>query len=111
MGSRPSQFSRGGGYLNDVNVTIVSYVFTDAFPNKDGELEPFTPGKIKGFDGKGLIEKPHNLNLVLSIRVDDAKEDQWLPLKVASNYDNFTVSEDGQTVTAAEGGKCSINQN
>jgi hypothetical protein len=112
MGSRPSQFGKGGGYLNNVNVTIQGYVFTDAFPGKSGELEPFTPGKIKSFDDpKKLVEKPHNLNLVWTIRVDDAKEDQYLPLKASSNFDNFIISDDGLTVTTAEGGRCSINQN
>jgi hypothetical protein len=104
MGSRPSSFKRGGGFLNNVDATIRDYQFTDEFNG-----EPWKAGKIKDLKGK-MIDRPHGLNLFMTFRVDGADEDTTVTLKAASNFDLFEVSDDGHVVTSAEGGECSLGQ-
>lgn len=98
-GARPSSFKKGGGFLDGVDLVIKDYQFTDEFNG-----EPFKPGKIKGSDGKP-IEKPHTLNVLLTVRVDGADEDTTTTLKAAGNFDDWEVSEDGYTITPVEDGK------
>lgn len=104
MGARPSTYKKGGGFLDNVDLTLVDYQFTDEFNG-----EPFKAGKIKGTDGK-LVEKPHNLNCYITVRVDDAEENTSTTLKVGK-FDDYLVSDDGHVITAADGGECNINQN
>jgi hypothetical protein len=96
MGARPSSFKKGGGFLNGVNATIVSYAFSDEFNG-----EPFKPGKIKDKSGK-MIDKPHSLNCLLKVRVDDADDDTPTTLKVAGKFADWAVSEDGLTITPVD---------
>lgn len=96
-GSRPSTYKRGGGFLDGVDVTIQDYQFTDEFAGT-----PWKAGKINSFDGKGKIDKPHSLNVFLSVRVDGAEADTTVTLKAAKEYDDWTVSEDGYTVTPTD---------
>jgi hypothetical protein len=96
-GARPSSFKRGGGFLDGVDVVIKDYQFSDEFNG-----EPFKAGKIKGSDGKP-IEKPHTLNVLLTVRVEGADEDTTTTLKAANNFDDWTVSEDGYTIEPADG--------
>ena len=84
--------------LNGVDGVITGYRYTDAFFGV-----AFAPGKIKDLKGK-QIDKPNNLNVELSVRVDGASEDATETLKVAANYDAWEVSEDGQDVTPVEAG-------
>ena len=100
--ARKSQFKNSGGYLNDVNLTITGYRFTDEIPSAEGPVA-YVPGKWKNPDTGKLEEKPHRLNVVLSFRVDDATEDSTQFLS-AGNYDNWDVSEDGQTLTPLRDG-------
>lgn len=92
--ARPSTYRKGGGFLDGVDITLVDYQFTDEFNG-----EPFKAGKINGFDGKGKIDKPHNLNVLLTVRVDGADEDTTTTLKAAGDFDEWDVSEDGHAVT------------
>lgn len=97
-GARPSSFKKGGGFLDGVDCVIVDYQFTDEFNG-----EPFKPGKIKGSDGKPM-DKPHSLNVLLTVRVDGADENTTTTLKAAKDFADWTVSEDGHTVTPNEDG-------
>ncbi len=98
MGARPSQFKSGGGFLNGVDGRISGYQFTDEFNG-----EPFVAGKIPSFDNpKKLVDKPHNLNVLLAVRVDGAEEDTTTTLKAANGYDGWQVSEDGLTVVGVD---------
>lgn len=92
-GARPSSFKKGGGFLDGVDLVIRDYQFTDEF-NGDS----FKPGKIKGADGKPM-EKPHTLNVLLTVRVEGADEDTTTTLKAANNFDEWEVSDDGYTIT------------
>jgi hypothetical protein len=101
MGARPSGYKKSGGFLNGVDGTITAYRFTDDQPSKDGPVA-FKAGKVKGTDGK-LKERFHTLYMELSARADGAKEDVTTHL-FGGGYDDFTVSEDGLTLTAIEDG-------
>lgn len=103
MGSRPSQFKKGGGFLNGVDGVIADYTFTGDVPSKDGPV-PFKPGKDKG------KERFHSLQCLLSVRPDGATEDltQFL---FAGGFEDFEISEDGKTLTAADGGPCNLSGN
>lgn len=93
MGARPSQFKKGGGFLNNVDGVITSYEFTDEFNG-----EAFTPGKVNG------KEKFHSLYCLLSARVDGADEDVTTTLFVGG-FDDFTIEDDGHTLVAVEEGR------
>lgn len=95
MGARPSQFKKGGGFLNNVDGVITDYQFTDEFNG-----EPFKAGK----DPKTKKEKFHSLYCVLSVRVDGADEDVTTTLFVGG-ADDFEVSDDGHALTPAEDGR------
>lgn len=99
---RPSAFKKGGGFLDNVDVELKDYQWTDEFNG-----EPFKAGKIKDRNGK-QIDKPHSLNLFLTVRVDGAEEDTTTTLKAAGEFDNFVVSDDGYELTAADEGECNI---
>ena len=99
MGSRPSSFKKGGGYLNGVDVTLTGYQFTDEFNG-----EPFEAGKVKG------KEKFHALYCVPSFRVDGADEDTTTTL-FTGGYDDFEISADGLTLTNPNGGECTLGAN
>ncbi len=98
MSIRPSSFKKGGGFLDGVDSVIKDYQYTDEFGG-----EPYKSGKIKGSDGK-LIDKPHSLNVLLSVRVDGAEEDTTVTLKAAGDFEAWEVSEDGHDVTPVEAG-------
>lgn len=100
MGARPSSFRQGGGgFLNNVDGVIVAYRFTDEFNG-----EPFVPGNKPGTKDP----KFHSLFMELSARLDGADEDITQNL-FAGNADDFTISDDGLTLTALEEGEeCSI---
>jgi hypothetical protein len=102
MGARPSSFRKGGGFLDGVDLTIRDYQWTDEFNG-----EPYRAGKIKGNDGK-LMDRPHSLNLFLTVRVDGADEDTTTTLKAANDYDAFEVDDSGHVLTSADGGECNI---
>ena len=92
MGARPSQYKKSGGFLNNVDGVITGYLFTDEFNG-----EPFRPGR----DPKTKKEKFHSLFTVLSVRVDGADEDVTTTL-FTGGWDDFNISEDGQTIWDAE---------
>lgn len=95
MGARPSSFKQGaGGFLNGVTGTITNYFCTDEFNG-----QPFKPHKIKDDKGK-LMDAPHSLYVLLSVRPDEATEDVTTILK-AGAYEDWNVSEDGHTLTPA----------
>ena len=94
MGARPSQFKKGGGFLNGVDGQITGYQWTDEFNG-----EPFKGGKDK--TGKARF---HSLYFVPSVRVDGAEEDITTTL-FAGGYDDFEVSDDGLTITPHEEGR------
>lgn len=106
MGARPSSFKKGGGFLNGVDGTILDYEFSDEVPSKDGGREPFKPGK----DPKTKKERFHSLFVYLTVRPDGADEHVTTSV-FAGGADDFVVSEDGKTLTAADGGPCSIGAN
>jgi len=100
VGARPSTFRKGGGgFLNNVDGVIAGYRFTDEFNG-----EAFVPGKVNGKD------KFHSLFMEISIRLDNATEDEMQNL-FAGNYEDYEVSDDGLTLAAAGGGECSIGLN
>jgi hypothetical protein len=101
MGSRPSSFKKGGGFLNGVDGVITGYRFTDEFNG-----ESFVPGK----DPKTKKERFHSLFCEVSVRVDGADEDVNQHL-FSGGYDDFEISEDGLTLTAPDGGECTLGQN
>jgi hypothetical protein len=100
MGSRPSQFKRGGGFLNGVDGVITGYRFTDEFNGV-----AFVPGKKAG----SKDEKFHTLFCEVSVRVDGATEDVNQHLFVGG-YDDYEISEDGLTLTDPSGGECNIGE-
>lgn len=100
MGARPStQRKAGGGFLNGVDGKWTGYRFTDEFNGV-----AFKPGKKA--DGSG--PKFHSLQMEISVRLDGAEEDITQNL-FGGNYDDYDVSEDGQTLTAIDGGQCSLS--
>lgn len=104
MGARPSTFKKGGGgFLNGVDGKISGYRWTDQFNGED-----FVPGKKSKENGGG--DKFHSLFMELSARADGADEDVTQSL-FAGGWDDFEVSEDGLTLTSADGGECSIGAN
>jgi hypothetical protein len=94
MGARPSSFKKGGGFLNNVDAVIVGYEFTDEFNG-----EPFKPGK----DPKTKKKRFHSLNVLLSVRVEGADEDETTTL-FAGGFDDFTIDDDGHTIVPNEDG-------
>lgn len=101
MGSRPSQFKKGGGRLNGVDVVITGVEFTgDELVYTKGESgfsrQEFVASKVKK-EGGGVKDKFHTLNALLSFRVDGATEDTVEPM-FAGGADDFAISEDGQTI-------------
>jgi hypothetical protein len=99
MGARPSSFKQGGGFLNGVDGRITDYQLTDQFNG-----EPFVPGKMPSYDNPTKkIDKPHDLNVLLSVRVDGAEEDTVTTLKAASDFDTWKVSDDGHEVIGIDG--------
>lgn len=101
MGSRPSSFKKGGGFLNGVDGVITAYRFTDEFNG-----EAFKEGK----DPKTKKERFHSLFCEVSVRVDGADEDVTQHL-FAGGYDDFVISDDGLTLTAPDDGECTIGGN
>lgn len=101
MGSKASQFKKGGGFLNGVDGVITGYTFTDEFNG-----EAFVPGK----DPKTKKDKFHTLFCAVSVRVDGADEDVVQHL-FCGGYEDFEISEDGLTLTSPDGGECNIGGN
>jgi len=99
MGTRRSNFAKGGGFLNGVDAEIRDYEFTDAFNGIE-----FESGKIKDLRGK-MINRPHSLNCLLSVRVDGAEEDTTTTIKVAKEFDDWSVTDDGHTLSPNEGAR------
>lgn len=95
MSSRPSAFKKSGGFLNGVDGVIESYEFTDAFNGEDYKAtkDPKT-GKVKF----------HSLNCLLGVKVDGAEDVVYTTLFVGG-YDDFTISDDGLTLTPNEDGR------
>lgn len=99
MGARPSQFKKGGGFLNGVDGVITDYEFTTEFPGGDSK-----PRK-KGAGNSDFTP----LFAVLNVRVDGADEDVQTTLN-AGNADNFDIEDDGKTlVPTTEGFELSAN--
>src|ERR1700676_2655723 len=94
MGSRQSRFKKGGGFLDQVDCVITGYEMTDSFAGK-----PYVPGKMKDLKTGKSVDKPHSLNCQLSVRVDGAEEDTTAMLRVAKNFDDWAISDDGHTIT------------
>lgn len=103
---RPNQMKKGGGFLDGVDGVWEDYQFTDEFNG-----EPFTPGKIPSFDGKGKIDKPHTLNLFITFKVDGAEEPTTTTIKLANDYDKYAVSDDGHVLSMADDSDLDLNQN
>jgi hypothetical protein len=95
MGARPSSFKKGGGFLNGVDGVIVSYEFTDEF---NGEAYKATK------DPKTGKVRFHAINCLLGVKVDGAEETVFTTLFVGG-FDDFTISEDGLTLTPNEDGR------
>ncbi len=95
MGARPSQYKKGGGFLNGVDGVIETYEFTDAFNG-----EPFKAGK----DPKTGKPRFHAINCLLGVRVDGADDLVYTNLFVGG-FDDFTISDDGLTLTPNEDGR------
>lgn len=104
MGARPSSFRKGGGRLNNVDVTIIGYEFTDdilTFVEGGGQnREPFKPGKYKNAQGQ-MKERFHSLTCLLSLRVDGADQDIVEPMFVGG-ADDWAISDDGQEIWDAQ---------
>lgn len=100
MGSRPSQFKKGGGFLNGVDGVITGYRFTDEFNGTAYSAKPDPKTKQVPF---------HSLFCEVSVRVDGAEEDVNQHL-FAGGFDDFEISEDGLTLTAPDGGECNIGE-
>lgn len=100
-GARPDSFKRGGGgFLDGVDSVITDYNISDSFNGED-----YKPGKITFVNSGGKTEtmdKPHSLNVLLSVRVDGADEDTTTTLKVAGEYDAWEVSDDGYVITPVD---------
>lgn len=94
MGARPSSFKKGGGYLNEVDVTLVGYTF-----------EVGEPSKIKKGDRKGEDFTPLSLVPQFEVDGDDASKDepktQRLLIGDAEAFGE--VSEDGLTLATPDG--------
>lgn len=92
-GARPSQFKKGGGFLNNVDGTVLNYEFTTEFPNPNNKPKP-----------KGLKKSDFNpLYCILTVQVDGADEPVTTTLFVGS-ADDFEIEEDGHTLTPSEEG-------
>ncbi len=85
-GSRPSQFKKAGGFLNDVDGEIVNYEFTDEYPLAEGAVAK----KVKESDF-------HALYAVLTVKVDNAEEEVTTTL-FAGDADAFEIEDDGHTL-------------
>lgn len=102
--ARQSRFKKGGGFLDGVDSTITNYEFTDAFGDT-----PYKPGKMKDSKTGKMVDKPHSLNCLMSVRVDGADEDTTTTLKVATVFDEWEITDDGHTITPVDGAKLSGN--
>src|ERR1700674_2996327 len=92
--SRQSRFKKGGGFLDGVDSTITGYEFTDAFGDT-----PYKPGKMKDSKTGKMVDKPHSLNCLLSVRVDGADEDTTTTLRAAKVFEDWNITDDGRTIT------------
>ena len=88
MGARPSSFKKGGGFLNNVDVRIVDYIFTDTFPGSDGD-------RSSNSDFNPLF-------FVLTVRPDGAEKDETTTL-LAGSADDFEIEDGGKTLVPVEG--------
>lgn len=87
MGSRPSGFKKGGGFLNGVDGVLKDYQFTTEWPGAEDNQR----SRKKG-------DSDFNpLYFVLTVRVDGADEDVTNTL-FAGSSDDFTISDDGKTL-------------
>jgi hypothetical protein len=91
MGFRDSALSKpgGGGRLNNVDGTIVAYEFSDTFPYESK----------KG--GKPKKDAYPSLFLNLSVKADGAEDATIEPI-FAGDSTQWTVSEDGYTLSPSE---------
>jgi len=101
MGARPSSFKKGGGFLNNVDATIVDYEFTDDIITKDGR-EAFKAGKYKNSKGQ-VKDRFHALNAILTVLVDGATEPVTTTL-FAGGAEDFDISDNGHTLTPLQDG-------
>lgn len=94
MGARPSSFKKGGGYLNEVDATIVGYTF------EAGETTKVKKGPRKGEDFTPLSLVPQ-----FEIDGDDESKDepktQRLLIGDADAYGD--IEEDGQVLMTPDG--------
>lgn len=103
--------SGGGGFLNGVDATLVSYTFTDEFMD-----QPFEPGKFtyelrdktgKKTGKKETKEKPHKLYARLEFLVDGA-EQPVVQMRAVGDFDRWSIEDDGKTIrSAVDGGQIS----
>lgn len=90
MGSRPSSFKKGGGYLNEVDVTLVGYTF-----------EVGDEAVIKKGARKGETFTP--LSFVPEFQVDGEDETKTQRLLIGDAEFFGDVSDDGRTLYTPEG--------
>ena len=87
MGSRPSSFRKGGGFLNNVDAVWSDYEFTTEFPGSDGNK-------------KGSSDW-NPLYAVLTFDVDGNDDPQSTTLLVGS-ADDFEIENDGKSLVPVE---------
>lgn len=98
-GARPSSYRKGGGggFLNNVDATIVGYEFTDDILTKEGR-QPYEPRTYK--DTKTGRMKPsfHWMNAIVDFLVDGAAEPVQKLMRVGA-FDAFSsIEDDGHTL-------------
>ena len=98
MAARNSSFRKPGGFLNEVDGTIVDYKFTDEFNG-----QPFVPDKVRDNKTGKIKDRHHAMNAVVSVLVDGATEPVSTHL-YAGGWEFFTVTDNGRTVKPVRDG-------
>lgn len=98
MGSRPSGFKRGGGFLNNVDAEWSDYNFTptpEAFANAAKRSK-----KKKNDDDDEFV----SLYAELTFKVDGSENDTDTTTVFVGNANDFEISDDGKSLTPVDGG-------